>query len=110
MAELKRDALKRPLYLFSATSLIFLLRLQFLFFHRKKRTIGVKAFTDLMLGSPLNHLARVQLKFRPGFNFSVQKYSDFFFFSNEMKLWIPVCHELGTPVVQSDLIYLSLPL
>lgn len=78
VAELKRDALKRPLYLFHATPLIFLLRLQFLFFQRKKRTIGVKVFTVLMLGSSLNHLARVQLKFRPGFNFLVRKYGDFF--------------------------------
>lgn len=63
-----------------------------------------------MLGSPLNHCARVQLRFRPGFNFSVHKYSGFFLFTNEMKLRIPVYHELGTPVVQPYLIYLSLHL
>lgn len=109
MAELKRDALKRPLYLFRAASLVFLLGLHFLFFQRKKRTIGVRTFTVLKLGSPLNHLARVQLRFRPGFNFSVHKYNVCFsfFLASEMKLRIPVYHELGAPVVQPDLIYLS---
>lgn len=65
-----------------------------------------------MLHSPLNHLARFQLRFRPGFDFSVYKYSGFFFFNsvNEMKLWILTYHELGAPVVQLDLTHLHLPL
>lgn len=45
---------------------------------KKKRPIGVKVFTVLMLHSPLNHFARVQLRIRPDFMFSVHKYSDFF--------------------------------
>lgn len=43
MAKLKRDALKRPLYLFHATPLIFSPQTAVSGFPEEKTTIGVKA-------------------------------------------------------------------